>query len=478
MPPDSLLVLSRLTLDADGLNRTAPLGIIESKARSDVCRLTPIDCICYQVYPTLLRLASFSRFRDEKGLAVGVELRPLGVLCNIQCQYCYQNPQRDAGNVLPAYDISEMKAAIIAEGGPFSLFGGEPLLVPERDLEVLWAWGLKEFGRNDIQTNGTLINEHHMRLFKQYRVQVGISVDGPGELNDVRWAGTQERTREATAKTLAAISLLCQEGIAPSLIITLHRGNATGEQLSRLQEWLFQMEAMGVSSARLHLLEVESESIRQKYALSTEENLEALLSFARIEARLTTLRLDLFEDMQNLLLGNDNISTCVWNACDTYTTRAVSGIEGNGQRSNCGRTNKDGIDFVKANSEGFERYLALYQTPQEYGGCESCRFFIMCKGQCPGTAIERDWRNRTEHCDVWKGLFRYLEQKLIEEGDMPLSLSPIRREIEGVMIETWAAGRNSTIAQALEHISRAHDESWMESGREHLVRDSDLQSNV
>ena len=30
-----------------------------------------------------------------------------------------------------------MKAAVEREGGPFALFGGEPLLVPEEDLEAL-----------------------------------------------------------------------------------------------------------------------------------------------------------------------------------------------------------------------------------------------------------------------------------------------------------------------------------------------------
>ena len=48
---------------------------------------------------------------------MGVELRPLGVRCNIQCQYCYQNPQRDAGNLTQSYDLDLMKAAIKAEGG-------------------------------------------------------------------------------------------------------------------------------------------------------------------------------------------------------------------------------------------------------------------------------------------------------------------------------------------------------------------------
>ena len=86
---------------------------------------------------------------------------------------------------------------------------------------------------------------------------------------------------------------------------------------------------------------------------------------------------------------------------NTDTTRAVQGIEGTGRLSNCGRTNKDGVDFVKAATPGYERYIALYQTPQDQGGCSGCRFFIFCKGQCPGTAMNGDWRNKTEHCDLW-----------------------------------------------------------------------------
>ena len=61
---------------------------------------------------------------------MSVELRPLGVACNIQCQYCYQNPERDAGNVARSYDLDAMKAAVEREGGPFTLFGGEALLAP------------------------------------------------------------------------------------------------------------------------------------------------------------------------------------------------------------------------------------------------------------------------------------------------------------------------------------------------------------
>ena len=379
---------------------------------------------------------------------MSVELRPLGVACNIQCQYCYQNPQRDAGNVPRSYDLDAMKAAVEREGGPFTLFGGEALLVPEADLEVLWAWGLEKYGSNSIQTNGVLINDAHIRMFRQYKVDVGISIDGPGELNDARWAGTIERTREATAKAEAAIARLCREGIPPSLIITLHRGNATAATLPTMHDWLLRLQAGGIKSARLHALEVESDDVGAAYALSPEENAAAFKSFADLEADLTTLKLDVFEDMRNLLLGADDQTTCVWNACDPYTTHAVRGVEGYGQASNCGRTNKDGIDFVKSSVEGFERYLALYATPQEHGGCKDCRFFLMCKGQCPGTAIDGDWRNRTEHCDLWKDLFRSLEEQLLDAGEVPLSASPERAGVEAAFLELWAAGQNTTIAGA------------------------------
>ena len=381
-----------------------------------------------------------------------VELRPLGVRCNIQCEYCYQNPQRDAGNFNNEYDIDQMKAAIMMEGGPFAMFGGEPLLVRETDLEELWAWGFERFGYNAIQTNGTLINDEHVRMFKTYKVSVGISLDGPGELNDVRWHGSLEKTREATAKSHLAVRRLCQEGIAPSLIVTLHRGNASAEMLPRLYAWIRELAEMGVEAVRLHLMESESEPIRAKYALSTAENIAALIGFAELEKSLSRLTFDLFSDMRQMLIGDDQATSCVWNACDPYTTQAVRGVEGHGERSNCGRTNKDGIDFGKGTAPGFERYLALYYTPQEARGCSGCRFFLMCKGQCPGTAINGDWRNRSEHCEVWKALYERMESDLLSEGQQPLSLSPRREIVEHELIDTWAQGRATYMSQALEQI--------------------------
>jgi uncharacterized protein len=384
---------------------------------------------------------------------MSIEVRPFGVKCNIACQYCYQNPERDAGNELNSYDLEKMMEVLQADGRSFILFGGEPLLMPTRDLETLWSYGLSKFNGNGLQTNGTLITDEHIELFKKYKVSVGISIDGPGELNDVRWAGSLAKTRKATERTLEAVRKLCVEGLAPSLIVTLHRNNATRDKLPTMHEWLRALYRLGVRSLRLHSLEVESDAIRQKYALTTEEHVEAMLSFLPLESELPDVNIDIFRDMRNMLLGKDNKGTCVWTACDPYTTEAVQGLEGRGQRSNCGRTNKDGVDFVKADRAGFERYLALYQTPQEHGGCKGCRFFLMCKGQCPGTALDAEWRNRTELCDALKILYRHFECELLDAGATPISVLPIRKDLERAMISAWASGRNTLMATQLSKAS-------------------------
>jgi len=388
---------------------------------------------------------------------MSLEVRPLGVKCNIQCEYCYQDPQRVPGVQTKGYDLSKIKQAVLNEGGPFTLFGGEPLLIPFRDLAELVEWGWKKFGVTYIQSNGSLLTQRHIDLFKRYNVRVGLSLDGPDELNDVRRSGDLARTRKMTERSQAALESLCQQGMRPSVIVTLHRGNASRDRIPRLLKWLLDLDGLGIRNVRLHLLEVDDERIRNTYALSDSENVAALAAIASFQPRFEHLTFDTFSDMYQLLSASPVGTTCVWNACDPYSTPAVRGIEGQGQRSNCGRTNKDGIDFIKSSDEGFERYIALYQTPQADGGCAGCRFFLMCKGQCPGTAIDGDWRNRTEQCATWFQLFSALELEMEVAGEHPVSRHPLLREAEQLVVKGWTEARNTPLVDAFAALGPGDD---------------------
>lgn len=344
-----------------------------------------------------------------------------------------------------------MKKSIEKYGSPFTVFGGEPLLIPNKDLEEIFSWGYNISKRNSIQTNGTLINDDHIDLFKRFKVSVGISIDGPGELNDLRFLNNKEVTREYTKKTELAIERLLKEKIPLGLIVTLHRLNADSEHLPILINWIKNLDKLNLRSMRLHLLESESEEIRTKYSLSIEENVNAFYRLMHLENKLNNLKFDIFYEMTKMLLGADRKSTCILRGCDPYTTDAVSGIEGDGQSSNCGRTNKNGINYVKSDTKGFERYISLYNTPQKYGGCKGCKFFLMCKGNCPGTSIAGDWRNRSEHCEIWKRLYRKREKLLKIRGIKPISSDKmLRKYLEKQFMIAWANGKNTTMHDCIQ----------------------------
>ncbi len=379
---------------------------------------------------------------------MAVELKALGNSCNLYCRYCYQNPQKTqnkSNSSTSSYDLDLIKESLSRTKGTFVLFGGEPLLMPLNDLEELFSWGFQKNGKNSIQTNGTLITPQHITLFKKYNVAVGISIDGPQECNDVRWVGSLEKTRAMTAKIEKIISLLCHEGLAPSIITTLHRENASDENLPILKKWFLALDAQGVSKVRLHILDAKSSTVRDKLALSHAENTRVFMFFAKCREEFRNIRFDIFEDMQALLQGKDSNSSCIWNACDPYSTLAVYGLEGDGLLSNCGRVNNEGINFVKAASIGFERQIALMNTEMKNDGCAECRFFILCKGSCPGSSEKGDWRRRSEYCSIWFALFEYFEQVLLSNGYTPLSKDDLSEEVKIELHKKWTAGTTESI---------------------------------
>ena len=135
-------------------------------------------------------------------------------------------------------------------GQSFAVFGGEPLLAPLTHLEEVWEYGFNRFGSNGIQTNGVLITDEHIKLFIKYNVSVGISIDGPGELN-----GARVKKQSETDSTMLAIKKLCEAKHIPSLIVTIDKKNGT--KVEELLDWFAELVGMGVYYINLHNLEVE-----------------------------------------------------------------------------------------------------------------------------------------------------------------------------------------------------------------------------
>jgi uncharacterized protein len=389
-----------------------------------------------------------------------LELKPKGNSCNINCVYCYQDPMRKAGNTKTTtnYDLNLMmdiadKSDRAFQGG-YTVFGGEGLLVPKEDLERIFARSYEKYKKSGIQTNGSLIDDDHIEMFKKYNVSVGVSIDGDGDLNELRQTFDPSKTNEATNKTIEAMKKLINNEIIFGLIITVHRSNGTPEKLPQLMNFIRWLGDIGISTGILHMMEVDSEEASH-YSLTSDENEYAFMELLRFFNKLENKDLSYapFTDMKKMLGSNNDRASCVWSSCNAADTESVYGIEGNGQLSNCGMVNKEGIEWTKADGDQiYFRDLVLYQTPQELGGCQGCEFFILCNGYCNGSSINSDWRNRTVHCNTIKSIFKYQEEELESEGIVPFSKRIDRKQLENIYITNLLKNNRLPISE-LEKLS-------------------------
>lgn len=127
--------------------------------------------------------------------------------CNLKCLYCYNG--RPEGRDMPLATLERVMALAARARGPLhiQLTGGEPCLVPELMAQaVRLAQALPQPPRLAVQTNATLLTPQLLSFFKENEIHVGLSLDGPLEIN--------ERLRGSSAALSRALALLEAEGVA------------------------------------------------------------------------------------------------------------------------------------------------------------------------------------------------------------------------------------------------------------------------
>ena len=166
-----------------------------------------------------------------------VMAKPVGAVCNLDCEYCYYLPKAAAGGDGPARMTPEVleayvRAMVEAAPGPvvhFVWHGGEPTLAGidfyrravDIEREVAPAgWQCV----NSIQTNGTLLDDRWGAFLAAEHFAVGLSLDGPAHLHD---AGRPDRRRRPThGRAMRGLAVLREHGIEPDVLCTLNAHTA------------------------------------------------------------------------------------------------------------------------------------------------------------------------------------------------------------------------------------------------------------
>lgn len=175
---------------------------------------------------------------DRSPLHFHAMAKPVGAICNLQCSYCFYLSKETLPNGAGTGRMSEETlerfvrqylAGVTAPVVIFTWQGGEPTL---RGLEFYRkAVALQQqYARpgqqveNDLQTNGTLLDEEWCEFLKENQFLVGLSIDGPRRMHDMyRICKNGGPTFD---KVMHAVTLLKRYAVPFNTLTCVNRFNA------------------------------------------------------------------------------------------------------------------------------------------------------------------------------------------------------------------------------------------------------------
>lgn len=364
--------------------------------------------------------------------------------CNLGCDYCYEEPDRDVkgyDEVRTEYNIEQVMQKLEDwkekyPGQTPGFHGGEPLLMDPEDMERVYEWIDENYDNDDsmhVQTNGTLISDEHIRIFEEYGVHCGISVDGPEELNDSRVGrgGDLDTTRKMTQNTHENLAKIVESEVSTGVIVVLHKNNAgTEEKVDKLFDWMDWLNRNDVSG---HFNPaIPYEDVQEDLSLEPERLKEVYLRLYEWFQEEEYRNWDPIGQYKDNLLGQAR-GNCVNNHCDVFNAGSAKIVKGDGTTTGCGKTWSavgDGVSFIQGGMTGQEyndsdqRYDVLKQKLSPYseevqngeakdqGGCKGCRYWSVCTGGCPSSPLNHDYRNRTQWCPAKHALYEAIEEDI------------------------------------------------------------------
>lgn len=341
--------------------------------------------------------------------------------CNLACKYCFiENPNCEK---VELHNMSKETALVAInkyieylknehiENALLIFYGGEPTLnwdVVQTIVDIASHVENINF-QYTIVTNGTLLDEHKIRYIRQHNINLGVSIDGPKEIND--YNRIYKNSIGSVYDTVISNIYSMKENVHICLSITL--APSVVERRNEVLEWLdnSQFKSIGYN---LYCY-TRTDDNWEKYSIDATdmiidsyEKLRKKIFDDRIERKIESLREKKFKFTDcgaiggNQLVIKANGDVCVCHAYEKTDKYTIGNI--------C----KDNIeDIIQSQEFRFWRT----RVPIYYDECLNCEALFCCGGGCV-TRAESLFGNRSEidrpFCIHTKKLLMWFLKHLID----------------------------------------------------------------
>ena len=354
--------------------------------------------------------------------------------CNFRCKYCYLSAE---SKVTTYMDLEFAKRILLEIKEQYNSHqkleilwhGGEPLLWGIENYRIIFEFIDKEFTdvRHVIsmQTNLSLITDEFIDLFLKYNVSVGISLDGPQNINDSERVFPNGR---GTFNTVLSKLRHCKErGLHMGCIIV-----ATKKHIGRIPELYNFMCDNGINF-KMNPLFISGEAKRNEselgltideYVTMTTELFD--LWFYDKKNKINNSK---FIDIASGLLTRKMSLCSLGENCQEH----VICVAPNGDVLPCGRfCDSELMHFSYGNlhNEHYCDVLKRIKESKAYkradfiknSNCSKCKYFNICHGGClhDGYINSGDFESKTFMCSANKKIFSNIESRLKETGLMQI----------------------------------------------------------
>jgi uncharacterized protein len=187
--------------------------------------------------------------------------------CNIDCRYCYL-PDRSSKAVVADATLDNLFSQVFASGwaqGGLTVVwhAGEPMVLPiefyHRAFHRIDALKPPDLLlTHSFQTNGTLIDDAWCGFLADWRVSVGVSIDGPQPLHDIN--RVTRAGRGTFERTIAGIRRLRRCGVPFHVISVL-----SAESLAAPREMFDFYVAEGIERVCFNVEESEGDHVSRAF---------------------------------------------------------------------------------------------------------------------------------------------------------------------------------------------------------------------